>query len=241
MTRRLYYEDQYLREFDAVVVGIREAEGKLSLILNRTAFYPEGGGQPPDTGRIKGKDFLFKVSWVKEEGKEILHLGDAEGEISVGNKVRGFLDWERRYRLMRMHTAAHILESAVHRVIGPAKVWGSGIDLERSRLDFKARISAENLPKIEEEANSIVKSDFPVIARFVEKDEAQSIFQKYNQELGPECLALEKLRIVEVEGLRVDPCGGTHVSRTGEIGKIKLLGRKSKGAGITRIRFTVIP
>ncbi|RLG42547.1 MAG: alanyl-tRNA editing protein AlaX [Thermoproteota archaeon] len=241
MTRRLYYEDQYLKSFEAVVVDLLEFPDTLGLVLDKTAFYPEGGGQPADTGVIEARKFQFKVSWVKEEGEDVIHLGSMEGKISPGDIVRGVIDWDRRYKLMRMHTAAHLLETAVEKVVGSARVWGSGINVDHARLDFKARISSEQLPEIEEEINKLVKMDVPVIARFVDKVEAEEIMRKYGFELGREYLQLEKLRLVEVEGIRVDPCGGTHVSRTGEIGEVKLLGRKSKGAGITRIRFTVVP
>ena len=241
MTRRLYYEDQYMREFEAVVVDLLEFPDALGLVLDKTAFYPEGGGQPADTGVIEARKFRFKVSWVKEERGDIIHLGSMEGKISPGSVVKGIIDWDRRYRLMRLHTAAHLLETAVEKVIGTAIVWGSGINVDNARLDFKARISSDDLPKIEEEINSLVKMDVPVLARFVDKEEAERIMKGYGLSLGKEYLSLKELRLVEIEGIRADPCGGTHVSKTGEIGQVKLLGRKSKGAGITRIRFTVIP
>jgi len=241
MTRRLYYEDQYMKDFEATVVDLLEFPDNLGVVLDRTAFYPEGGGQPADTGVIEARKFRFKVAWVKEEGGDIVHLGSMEGKISPGSVVKGIIDWDRRYRLMRMHTAAHLLESAVEKVVGTAIVWGSGINVDDARLDFKARISSDQLPKIEEELNSLVEMDIPVVARFVGKEEAKAIMREYGLELGKQYLALEKLRLVEIKGIRADPCGGTHVSKTGEIGQIKLLGRKSKGAGITRIRFTVIP
>jgi len=241
MTRRLYYEDQYMKDFEATVVDLLEFPDTLGLVLDKTAFYPEGGGQPADTGLIEARKFRFKVTWVKEEGKDIIHLGSMEGRISPGGVVRGIIGWDRRYRLMRMHTAAHLLETAVEKVVGTAIVWGSGINVNDARLDFKARISSEELPKIEEEINALVKMDVPVSARFVEKEEAERILKEYGLELSKQYLALEQLRIVEIKGIRADPCGGTHVSKTGEIGQVKLLGRKSKGAGITRIRFTVVP
>ncbi len=241
MTRRLYYEDQYMKEFKAVVVDLLEFPDNLGLVLDKTAFYPEGGGQPADTGIIEARRFRFKVTWVREEGGEIIHLGSMEGKISPGSIVKGSINWDRRYKLMRMHTAAHLLETAVEKVVGPAIVWGSGINTDYARLDFRARISSDELPKIEEEINAFVKMDVPVLARFVEKEEAESILREYGLELGKQYLALEQLRLIEIKGIRADPCGGTHVSKTGEIGQVKLLGRKSKGAGITRIRFTVVP
>ncbi len=230
-----------MKDFEAVVVDLLEFPDNLGLVLDKTAFYPEGGGQPADTGLIEARKFRFKVAWVKEEGKDIIHLGKMEGKISPGSIVKGAIDWNRRYRLMRMHTAAHLLETAVERIVGSAIVWGSGINVDDARLDFKARISSDELPRIEEEINTLVEMDAPVMARFVEKEEAEDILRKYGLELGKQYLALEQLRIVEIKGIRADPCGGTHVSKTSEIGQIKLLGRKSKGAGITRIRFTVVP
>jgi len=230
-----------MKDFEATVVDLLEFPDTLGLVLDKTAFYPEGGGQPADTGLIEARKFRYKVTWVKEEGKDIIHLGSMEGRISPGSVVRGIIDWDRRYRLMRMHTAAHLLETAVEKVVGTAIVWGSGINVNDARLDFKARISSEELPEIEEEINALVKMDIPVSARFVEKEEAERILKEYGFKLGKQYLALEQLRIVEIKGIRADPCGGTHVSKTGEIGQVKLLGRKSKGAGITRIRFTVVP
>ena len=241
MTKRLYYEDQNMKEFEAKILSVRSEEGRMAAVLDQTAFYPEGGGQPSDQGLLKGETGKLEVDSVIEEGQEILHIGGLEGHLTTEQRVRGMIDWERRYRLMRMHTGAHLLMAAVGDVIGPTRVVGSGIGLEDSRMDLKARISSDILPKIAMRVNELIERDVLVTVHMVSAEDAAEILSKYGKTLWQEYQGLETVRLVEMEGVGVDPCGGTHVARTSEIGKVLVPKRKSKGAGITRLRFSVEP
>ncbi|RLG48922.1 MAG: alanyl-tRNA editing protein AlaX [Thermoproteota archaeon] len=238
-TRRLYYEDPYIRRFESEVVSCSAGGERARVVLRETAFYPESGGQPNDVGLIRGPSGLLRVDRVYLEGEEVVHEGELSGSLALGERAVGEIDWDRRYRLMRMHTAAHVLMEAVRRVMGSAPIAGSGLGLERSRMDFALRISRGDLPRIQEECDSLVSMDAPVRAVLLSREEASRLMAKYGLELGPGYL--EPVRIVEIEGVGADPCGGTHVSRTSEIGRIAVLKRDSKGRGITRILFTVEP
>ncbi len=241
-TERLYLEDSYLREFTAKVLKVlRVDEKRVRVILDRTAFYPEGGGQPWDTGVIKGPSGQVHVDLVLDEGDYIRHEGDLEGEINEGDEVKGIIDWPRRYRLMRMHTAAHTLIYAVKSIMGPdVRVAGSSLDLDKSRVDFTARITRDMLPRLENEVNRIVEMGVPVKTFILPRSEAEKYLLRFHERLSEAHEGLKEIRIVEIEGLYACPCGGTHVKNTSELGYVKLLRRESKGRGITRIEFTVL-
>jgi len=237
--RRLYYDDPYVRRFESEVTSCSAEGGRARVTLEETAFSPESGGQPHDVGLIRGPSGLLRVDKVYLEGEEIVHEGELSGSLAPGDRVTGEIDWDRRYRLMRMHTAAHVLMEAVRRVMGSAPIAGSGLGLERSRMDFVLRISRDDLPRIQEKCDELVSMDAPIRAVFLSREEASKLMARYGLELAPGYP--EPIRIVEIEGVGADPCGGTHVSRTSEIGRIAVLKRDSKGRGITRILFTVEP
>ncbi len=239
-TERLYYQDQYLKEFTAMVASVEELpDGKVGAVLDRTAFYPEGGGQPADTGVLEGPSGKLKVVWAENRGGDVLHIGEVEGSFSPGDEVRGVLDWERRFAIMRTHTAAHVLMHAVDRLFGRTALAGSGLSVGSGRLDFAAKITRDQLPAIEEEANRIVQMDAEVRANVLPRDKAEELLARYGAGLGPAQEGMEEIRIVEIVGVGADPCGGTHVARTGEIGGIKILKRKSKGKGVVRLEYAV--
>jgi len=249
MTKKLYLEDCYLKEFEAHVVKTLRKDDRVAIVLDVTAFYPEGGGQPCDHGIIEGPNGKLSVDNVYEEGEEVYHEGQLEGEIKIGDRVKGIIDWDRRYRLMRMHTAAHLLARAVNVAMGTTVEHVSAAKtIERGRLDFRARITRSDLPKIEEVANKVVQEGRKVFIRFMSIDEARELLARYGESVDlylrkaiREGKLPEKVRVVEIEGWHATLCGGTHVKNTKEIGRIKLLKRESKGAGITRITFTVEP
>ncbi len=138
-TRLLYYEDAYVKEFDSNVVKVLKTENhEAGVILDETAFYPGGGGQPPDIGLIEGSTMQAKVVRLQRRGDIIIHYVDEIfGEIREGDIVRGLLDWERRYKLMRIHTSAHLMSQAIRRALGKlVEIVSSGMDLEKARLDF---------------------------------------------------------------------------------------------------------
>jgi len=245
-TQRLYLEDPYLKSFEAEIMNIKFEDSKAYVILDRTAFYPTGGGQPNDTGRLEAENAVLTVTNVfEDDAGNVVHEGLLSGALHIGDYVKGFINWERRHRLMRMHTAAHILIKAVRIFFNmPVKCVSASKDLDKSRLDFQAPIRREMLPQIEGMANKIVDENRRIIVKYLEPNEAEIYLKKYDESLNLYMRKHEltgKVRIVEIENLYGVPCGGTHVKSTGEVGSIKLLKRMSKGKGIVRVEYTVEP
>ena len=242
-TRLLYLEDAYKREFEAKILKIEQAEDRVGIVLDSTAFYPVGGGQPADKGEIIGKDGKAIVIDVQKRGDLVFHFAEeVDGKLVEGETVKGVIDWNRRYRLMRNHTAAHLLSEAVRRAVGkPLKIVGSAINVEKARLDFGyERSIREFFPKIEEIANRVVAEDRPVIIKVMPREKAEEYVSKFNESLKILPPQVHEVRIVEIKGWHACACGGTHVKSTGEIGRIKLLKRSSKGKGVERIEFTTV-
>ncbi|NPV61207.1 MAG: alanyl-tRNA editing protein [Methanotrichaceae archaeon] len=227
----LYLLDSYMQSFEATVVS---ASGN-RITLDRTAFYPRSGGQPDDLGSLFRGDEEFKVEQVEAEG-EIIHVLDRDGLVP-GEAVSGKIDWERRYRFMRCHSACHVLSAVIFQETG-AKITGNQIDAARSRVDFslesfdKARMS-----EYVEKANCIVREDRPVTTRILPRSEALEIPDLVR--LAMDVPDREEIRVVEIEGVDRQACGGTHVERTGEIGKIKMLKAENKGKSNRRVYFTL--
>lgn len=242
-THLLYYEDAYVKEFDSNVVKVLKTENhETGVILDETAFYPGGGGQPPDIGLIEGSTMQAKVVRLQRRGEVIVHCVDEIfGEIREGVHVRGLIDWERCYRLMRIHTSAHLMSQAIRQALGkPVEIVSSGMDLEKARLDFThAGSTREFFPQIETIANHVVKENRTVMVRLMPRNEAEIYVKRFHESLKTLPPQVSEVRIVEIEGWHACACGGTHVKSTSEIGKIRLLSRSSKGKGIERIEFTV--
>jgi misacylated tRNA(Ala) deacylase len=235
MTKLLYLTDCYLKEFDAKVVSSQ----KNLIELDQTAFYPLGGGQPDDRGKILFNNQEFQVVRVfKQEGK-IFHQLDKEG-IREGNFVHCIIDWERRYKLMRMHTAAHVISEIVNRETN-ALITGNQLDVEKSRIDFS--LESFDRKKIEEcieRANEIIEKDLPVKIYFLKREEAMKIpkITKLANVLPPN---LPELRIVEIVSFDLQADGGTHVKSLREIGKIILERIENKGRNNRRIYYSLKP
>lgn len=240
-TQLLYRADAYLKEFDARVVKALKLGDRYGVILNRTAFYPMGGGQPSDNGVIKGKNGEVRVVDVQMARGTVVHVTDEIiGEIKEGEQVKGIINWDRRYTLMRNHTAAHLMAEALRRATGiPMKVIGSAIDVDKARLDFAYEESlGPLLPEIEKAANSIVKENRPVEIKMMKRREAEKYVERFHENLKTLPPQVQEVRIVEIKDLHACACGGTHVKTTGEIGTIKVLKRRSKGKGVERIEFS---
>jgi len=161
-TRLLYYEDAYLKEFDARVLSVKKLNSQYGLVLDQTAFYPAGGGQPTDTGIIKGRGGEAKVTEVYMNKRVVVHIAsEIVGKISEGEQIKGIIDWMRRYQLMRNHTLAHLMAEAVRRVTGlTMAIVGSGLDVEKVRLDLAHEGSlGPLLPEIEKVANDMIREN----------------------------------------------------------------------------------
>lgn len=231
MTRKLYWEEPYSREFTAKVVS---SDGQ-SVQLDQTLFYPRGGGVSCDTGTLNNVRVLEAI----RDGDRILHVLDAPSALAVGTTVKGVVDWERRHRLMRMHTAGHLL-SAIFFTRASCRITGNQIDSDRSRMDFNMesfdRAQIENFVN---DANEWVAKDPPVKTYFLPREEALKMPELVKlAEVTPP--AEEKLRIVEIEGIDRQADGGLHVARLGEIGRVRLLKLENKGKTNRRLYYEVI-
>ena len=209
MTRKRYYEDSHLAVFTATVTGCEAVESGFEVTLDATAFYPEGGGQACDLGKLGG----VKVLDVRERGEEIIHLCDAP--LEVGAAVEGSIDYARRFDLMQQHSGEHIVSGIIHRRFGYHNK-GFHIGEHTIQIDFDGVIPAEELEKIEREANEALWRNIPVRCWYPSPEELPGVFYRTKKELS------WPVRIVEIPGYDSCACCGTHVQRSGEIGLIKL-------------------
>ncbi len=232
-TEMLYYDDAYLKEFRARVIWSNEDE----IVLDKTAFYPEGGGQPSDRGKIIYNGKEYEVLDVQKYGDVIVHR--IKGNIPKDANILGILDWDRRERLMRMHTSEHILLASARKVLGK-HVWQHGTqkDVYESRFDIAhyKPITREEIKKIEEEAMRIITKNIDVEGRFMNRTEAEKKygFVLYEGGIPPG----KEIRIVKIDDLDVEACGGTHVRKTGEIGFLKILRTERIQDGVSRIIYS---
>lgn len=212
-TKRLYYEDSYLREFETRVIAREEYRGYPALILEATCFYPEGGGQPSDRGEIEG----VKVFEVIEEGDKILHLLEAEVRAA---QVRGKIDWARRYDHMQQHSGQHLLSQVCWEMF-KAETLSFHLGEESSSIELSvSRLSEDDKRKIEARAAEIIFENRPIkIYEIEEKDIDHFPLRKKPAKSG-------LIRVVEIDGFDYSACGGTHVRQTGEIGLIKIIGEE---------------
>ena len=223
MTEALYLEDSYLRTFSARVSAVDEAQR--AVLLDRSAFYPGGGGQPCDTGTLQYGDNALTVKQVKRG-----HLHVIDGELPpVGAGVQGELDWERRYRLMRTHSAMHILCGVVWRDYG-ASVTGGNMQPLRGRLDFEfERMQKELVADIEAAINVEVAAERDIRIRLLPREEAFQIPDLIRTKINLLPEGIQQVRTVEIEGLDLQADGGTHVANTREIGPLRVAEYRSKG------------
>ena len=224
MTEQLYHKDSYLREFDAVV---EEVVGD-GVVLDRTAFYPAGGGQPSDSGRLISPDREWRVLKVKRSEGRVVHALDADPP-PLGCELIGSLDWARRYSLMRTHTAMHILCGVVWRDYG-ASVTGGNMEPLRGRMDFEfEHLTADLVGEIEKKINAEVAAAHPVSVRILPREEAFQIPDLIRTKINLLPPQITEVRVVEIEGLDLQADGGTHVENTAEVGPLQIVDYKSKG------------
>ncbi len=231
MTERLFLDDPTLRGATAVVL----ASAATGIVLDRTVFYARSGGQPGDTGRLRwaGGETIV-TDTIKGEGDTILHVPPADAALPpVGTRVEADIDWDRRHRLMRMHTAMHLLCS----LIKGAAVTGGSVGIERSRLDFDL---PNPPPKEEIEAglNALIAADLPVTIEWVDEsvlDTDPGLVRTMSVQPPRGMGRLRLMRIGDESLVDLQPCGGTHVSRTGEIGRMAVVKIENKGKQNRRI------
>jgi misacylated tRNA(Ala) deacylase len=236
MTELRYLPDsEDVTEFEATAVAATEEY----VVLDGTYFYPEGGGQPPDSGVLEWDGGRASVVGARKNHGDVRHfVEDLAGDLPAeGATVTGRIDEDRRERLRRMHTAQHVVSRVVLDEFGAATA-GNQVHEERSRIDFEpANFTDEDLELIEREANRIVDADLAVTKEERARDlvEAEVAEGRTNLDLIPD--GVDPLRVVEIEAYDMCPCGGTHVDSTGRLGGIRIVERTSKGADVDRIEF----
>jgi misacylated tRNA(Ala) deacylase len=233
MTELLYQTDSYLKEFTAKVVGIDEEQH--GVLLDQTAFYPGGGGQPNDIGTLVTLDNTYIVTKVARGNVHVI-----DGDLpAVGTEVRGILDWERRYKLMRTHTAMHILCGVVWRDYG-ASVTGGNMEPLQGRMDFEfERMQKELVSEIETQINAEVAAERDVRVKILPREEAFQIPDLIRTKINLLPEGIIEVRTVEIIGLDLQADGGTHVANTREVGRLRISDYKSKGGINKRIYLDI--
>lgn len=234
MAKALYLEDSYMRECDATVVSVKDDK---FVVLDQTIFYPRGGGQPHDTGRMLRGGEMFDVVFVGKFSGEVSHEVDRAG-LNAGDRVHCILDWERRHKLMRSHTAAHVFASMLCNGTG-ALVTGNQLEVDKVRFDFSLdKFEPQVLVEYVAKANEQFRTDTPVKWYELPRDEALSIpgVVKMAEAFPPD---LPRLRIVEVVGVDRQADGGTHVRSLKEVGQIEVLKTENKGKNNRRVYFVL--
>ncbi|MFH1447503.1 MAG: alanyl-tRNA editing protein AlaXM [Candidatus Micrarchaeota archaeon] len=228
----IYLTDSYMKECESTVVSVTDDK---YVVLDKMIFYPKSGGQPWDTGKLFRNDDQFNVVYVGKFGGKISHEVDMPG-LKEGDTVRCLLDWDRRYALMRYHTAAHVLASVVHKGTG-ALITGNQLGLEKTRFDFSLEdFDREKINEYVAEANEILKRDIELKIYSLSRDDAMKIpgIVKLAGALPPD---VGELRIVEIPGVDLQADGGTHVKNVNEVGQIELLECVNKGKNNRRVYF----
>jgi len=238
MTELLYQTDAYLKEFPAAITMV-DAETR-AVILDRSAFYPGGGGQPCDFGTLEVSGVIYPVGKVKKQGGDVLHfLGGTEPLPASDSAAIGTLNWERRYELMRTHTALHILCGTVFRDYG-AKVTGGDMDPLKGRMDFEFETMRADLVRdIESAVNLEIQQRREIKVRILPREEAFQIPDLIRTKINLLPEGILQVRTVEIVGLDLQADGGTHVMNTSEVGSVKVVDYKSKGAINKRIYIEV--
>jgi misacylated tRNA(Ala) deacylase len=234
MTDLLYQRDSYLQQFPAIITAVDPEQSAVQ--LDRSAFYPGGGGQPNDTGKLLAGDETYNVMKMAKGGWHVLDRLDG---LSVGDEVTGMIDWERRYQLMRTHTAMHILCGVVWRDYG-ASVTGGNMEPLEGRMDFEFdRLQKELVGEIEAKINAEIAAAHPIAVAILPREEAFQIPDLIRTKINLLPEGIPEVRTVEIVGLDLQADGGTHVHNTSEVGRIEITDYKSKG-GINKRLYVKI-
>jgi misacylated tRNA(Ala) deacylase len=236
VTHRIELTDATVREWDATVLHSSHEDG---IVLDRSAFYPGGGGQPPDAGVLLWGGVQTRILGARQTGDVYLIANDDDPLPPAGTAVRGALDDERRSLLMRTHSGMHVLSAVVFRDFG-AKVTGSSMDPGLGRMDF----NLDDLPgdfksAVEDACNAAIQADHRVQVRFVPVEQIANMADLSRAEEVRIPEGLSEVRIIDLVGLDVQADGGTHVASTRQIGHFRVLKSESKGRGFRRIRFNI--
>lgn len=218
-TKRLYDENSYIREFDARVISCGEGKNGYEVVLDETAFFPEGGGQPADQGFLED----VRVTDVRDKKDYVLHI--CTQPLEPGSLVHGRIDWERRFLHMQQHSGEHIFSGLVHRLHGYDNI-GFHMGKDFVTVDFSGLLTEEEIAEAERQANTVVLADERILAEYPSARELETLEYRSKKEIDG------AVRIVTVPGADVCACCGTHVKRTGEIGPIKVTSSEHYKSGI---------
>lgn len=235
MGSAIYLENSYQKQCEATVKSVKD--GKY-VILDQTVFYPKGGGQPWDNGKLILDNEEFNVVFVGKFSGEVSHELDKPG-LTAGDKVTCVLDWDRRYKLMRMHTAAHILAATMNKEL-EALITGNQLEVEKSRFDFNLEnFDREKFEAVVAKTNELLKQDVELKIYTLPREEAMKIpgVVKLASALPPN---ISELRIVEIPGIDIQADGGTHVKNIKEVGQIKIIKLENKGKNNRRVYFDLM-
>ena len=239
MTELLYLRDAYLDRFDATVVAVRAAgdgHEQPALALDRTAFYPTGGGQPHDTGTLAG----LPVTDVRKDGDHVWHTVTGPDLPAVGAAVSGTVDFERRHRLMRTHTALHVLCGVIWNE-WRVPVTGGNMEPLAARMDFEFDPLPEGFgPRIEELVNAELAADRAIAVAFLPRDTAVADEDLIRTKVNMIPESVSEIRVVDIVGLDKQADGGTHVRSTAEVGRIRVVKLENKGKGNKRVRLEIV-
>jgi misacylated tRNA(Ala) deacylase len=234
-TELLYLTDAYLRSFEAQVQEVTPEGG---VILDQTAFYPTGGGQPHDLGSLTWDAGSAQVVEVGKSGPRVIHALDSS-RPPVGARIMGDIDWERRYALMRHHTALHAMSGVIYQLYG-ATVTGGQMYPDRARMDFLLPdLSQERLQRIEERTNELLAEGHPVSICFLSRKEAFAIPDLIRTKINLLPEGIQEIRVVNIEGIDQQADGGTHVANTREIGQVRITRSENKGKGNKRLEIVL--
>lgn len=233
-TEFLFRDDAYLTECDATVVAVTEKDGAVGVALDRTVFYPTGGGQPGDVGSLSfdGKTVAVATAVYGETKQDIVHvLAPGSAAPAVGATARAAIDWPVRHRRMRMHTGLHLLS-----VVLPFPVTGGSVGTDEGRLDFDIPESGLDRDDITAKLNALIDKDAPVSERWITDAELEANPGLVKTMSVKPPMGSGRVRLVSIEGLDLQPCGGTHVKRTSEIGRLSVSAIEKKGKQNRRVR-----
>ena len=226
----LFIEDPYLKDFDATILNIDSNK----IILDRTAFYAKSGGQPGDIGKIiLNEKEINIIDTVYDNKQNILHVCENSNDLKIDEKINGKINWEIRYKHMRMHTALHLLCSLI-----PYDVTGGQISYEKSRLDFNADDKIEK-EEIENKINQLVKDDHEISYQWITLEELDNQPDLVRTMSVKPPRTNNKIRLVKIGSIDLQPCGGTHVKRTKEIGNIRIGKIENKGKMNRRVNLSI--
>jgi len=238
MADLLYQTDAYLRTFAAHVVAVEEG----GLVIDRTGFYPGGGGQPADRGVIQWQSHTYPMTKIKRSGDRLLYWVETDGVHPlppVGAQVQGRIDWDHRLKLMRTHTALHILCGVIWRDYG-AQVTGGNMQPLKARMDFELEhMTADFAAKVEDKINAEVAAARQIKVAILPREEAFQIPDLIRTKINLLPERITGVRIVEIEGLDMQADGGTHVANTREVGHIRVVKHDSKGRINKRLRIAL--